>query len=131
MKQFFFFLILSTLSFGCSPDDDELIIDGSIEGRWKWVSSVEGHHTKTVIYPIFAESRILEISTTTLKHYKNGDLVHEIDYEIKMEYSYRSGFVREVIFVDGFPEYSFILTKKHLRLLPECFDCGSIKYKKL
>jgi len=133
MKKYFLLFLIGITLVSCSNDDDNSTSDTSfrIIGNWNWIVSSGGIGGWTYTPESTGDTQRLVITSTTIKHYINNELVSENNYTIEtresvifsgmheMLISEENGF-RTIVEVDG----------NKLYLSGDCNDCFGSEYYK-
>lgn len=129
MKRISVLILIGLAVLGCSKDDGEIV--ESIVGEWNWVKSTGGIADITYTPQTTGENRELVISSDSLKHYTNGELVSKIKYKIEMVHIDDEVLKMIVPEPEEVIRQFFVLEQNRLFLIDDCADCFISEYKRM
>jgi hypothetical protein len=129
MKNYFLLLFIGIMLVSCSNDDDNAPdTSAKIIGNWNWIISSGGIGGWTYTPQSTGNTQRLEISSTTIKYYTNGDLVSESAYTIEIRESVIFSGTREMMIMDNEFRNIIAFDGNTLFLTGDCNDCFGSEY---
>ena len=121
------FLLLCLIA--CSDETDEAQTQ-SILGSWQWVGSSGGIAGQTETPESTGSSRRLDISSTTIRTYRNGVLTATVDYFISTQESQLYNEPREMVVQENGFRSIIAWEGDQLVLIGDCADCFTETYRR-
>jgi hypothetical protein len=128
MKKIAFIILIGLTIFGCSSDNENS--NTNLIGIWNWTGSSGGIAGINETPESTGNTIKLEIMTTSIKSYLNGNLTAETSYTIETKESLLFNEAREMIISENGFRQIINLDGNNLTLIGDCNDCFTSGYEK-
>lgn len=131
MKNILAYFLLSILLNSCSAESGPINNTAEVKqlpGKWKLVEISGGFAGRTESP---SGEDILDISESTIVHYRDGELISSKKYKLQMGKSIRSTEEVPLIYYADDTKQSFEFRNGRLILYDECYDCFQHEYERL
>jgi hypothetical protein len=128
MKNIILLTIIGMTILSCSQNDDNS--NKNLIGQWNWIGSSGGIAGTTENPQTTGENRKLEISTDSIKSYRNGTLNFQTKYWIEVRESLIFNEPREMIIQENGFRQILNISGNTLILIGDCNDCFTSEYTK-
>jgi len=132
MKTTYVLFFITIFLLGCSNDDNGNTPDTAQQliGNWVWVQSTGGIAGVTNTPESTGNNRRIEITSTLVSNFLNGELQSESAYAITTEESMILEGTYEMLVYENDFKQSIVLNGNVLFLYDECNDCFMNEYRR-
>lgn len=129
MKTYFLLFLVGITFVSCSNDDDSsLDTSARIIGNWNWVSSSGGITGAMQTPQSTGNTQRLEITSTMITFFINGNFVSESNYTIEIRESVVLSGTHEMMILDNEFRNIIQFDGNNLFLNGDCNDCFASEY---